>query len=69
MEKLVYNAQSPDEAALVTAAKNFGFVFKSRSPFAITVHNLSSDKEVCTVYKGLSVLHVALEAQIIAPTL
>ena len=25
---LVYNAQSPDEAALVNAARNFGYVFK-----------------------------------------
>lgn len=25
--KLVYNAQSPDEAALVSAARNFGYVF------------------------------------------
>ena len=25
---LQYNAQSPDEAALVAAAKNFGYVFK-----------------------------------------
>ena len=25
---LTYNAQSPDEAALVSAAKNFGYVFK-----------------------------------------
>lgn len=25
--KLVYNAQSPDEAALVSAARNFGFIF------------------------------------------
>ena len=25
---LEYNAQSPDEAALVAAAKNFGYVFK-----------------------------------------
>ena len=24
---LVYNAQSPDEAALVSAARNFGYVF------------------------------------------
>ncbi|KAI2664891.1 Phospholipid-transporting ATPase ID [Labeo rohita] len=29
---LVYQAQSPDEGALVTAARNFGFVFRSRSP-------------------------------------
>jgi phospholipid-translocating ATPase len=26
--KLEYQAQSPDEGALVTAARNFGFVFK-----------------------------------------
>ena len=26
--QLAYNSQSPDEAALVSAAKNFGFVFK-----------------------------------------
>ena len=25
---LSYNAQSPDEAALVSAARNFGYVFK-----------------------------------------
>ena len=45
-DKLIYNAQSPDEAALVTAAKNFGYVFLKRSPFTITIHKLSSDKEV-----------------------
>ena len=28
LEKLEYQAQSPDEAALVMAARNFGFVFK-----------------------------------------
>ncbi len=28
---LQYNAQSPDEAALVAAAKNFGYVFKVQS--------------------------------------
>ena len=32
-EKIVYQAASPDEAALVTAAKNFGFFFYR---FAIT---------------------------------
>uniref|UniRef100_A0A8C7ZEC1 Phospholipid-transporting ATPase n=1 Tax=Oryzias sinensis TaxID=183150 RepID=A0A8C7ZEC1_9TELE len=35
--KLVYQAQSPDEAALVTAARNFGFAFWSRTPESITV--------------------------------
>lgn len=34
---LVYQAQSPDEGALVTAARNFGFVFRSRTPETISV--------------------------------
>ncbi|XP_077202753.1 phospholipid-transporting ATPase ID-like isoform X1 [Paroedura picta] len=34
---LVYQAQSPDEGALVTAARNFGFVFWARTPETITV--------------------------------
>ncbi|XP_034083879.1 phospholipid-transporting ATPase ID isoform X1 [Gymnodraco acuticeps] len=33
---LLYKAQSPDEGALVTAARNFGFVFRSRTPGTIT---------------------------------
>lgn len=35
--KLEYQAQSPDESALVSAARNFGFVFKSRTPSSITI--------------------------------
>uniref|UniRef100_A0A0N5A7W7 Phospholipid-transporting ATPase n=1 Tax=Syphacia muris TaxID=451379 RepID=A0A0N5A7W7_9BILA len=35
--KLQYQAQSPDEAALTSAARNFGFVFKSRTPNSITI--------------------------------
>ncbi|XP_068270490.1 phospholipid-transporting ATPase ID isoform X2 [Nyctibius grandis] len=38
--ELYYKAQSPDEGALVTAARNFGFVFQSRTPKTITVHEL-----------------------------
>uniref|UniRef100_W8BEM1 Phospholipid-transporting ATPase n=1 Tax=Ceratitis capitata TaxID=7213 RepID=W8BEM1_CERCA len=34
---LEYQAQSPDEAALVSAARNFGFVFRSRTPNSITI--------------------------------
>ncbi|XP_022330149.1 phospholipid-transporting ATPase ID-like isoform X3 [Crassostrea virginica] len=34
---LEYQAQSPDEGALVSAARNFGFVFKSRTPTTITI--------------------------------
>ncbi|XP_072228680.1 phospholipid-transporting ATPase ID-like [Leuresthes tenuis] len=35
--QLNYQAQSPDEGALVTAARNFGFVFRSRTPETITI--------------------------------
>lgn len=35
--RLEYQAQSPDEEALVSAARNFGFVFKERSPNSITI--------------------------------
>ncbi|XP_062318632.1 probable phospholipid-transporting ATPase IM [Osmerus eperlanus] len=37
---LVYQAQSPDEGALVTAARNFGFVFRSRTPETITLYEM-----------------------------
>ncbi|KAL5481606.1 hypothetical protein EMCRGX_G021801 [Ephydatia muelleri] len=43
--ELQYNAQSPDEGALVGATKNFGYVFKGRTPSSITVHNMYTDKE------------------------
>ncbi|XP_062858425.1 probable phospholipid-transporting ATPase IM [Trichomycterus rosablanca] len=38
--ELVYQAQSPDEGALVTAARNFGFVFRSRTPETITLYEM-----------------------------
>ncbi|XP_062848850.1 phospholipid-transporting ATPase ID [Trichomycterus rosablanca] len=38
--ELIYKAQSPDEGALVTAARNFGFVFRSRTPGTITTLEL-----------------------------
>lgn len=40
--ELYYKAQSPDEGALVTAARNFGFVFRSRTPKTVTVHELGT---------------------------
>uniref|UniRef100_A0A915HM86 Phospholipid-transporting ATPase n=1 Tax=Romanomermis culicivorax TaxID=13658 RepID=A0A915HM86_ROMCU len=36
-ENLIYQAQSPDEGALTSAARNMGFVFKSRTPTSITI--------------------------------
>ncbi|KAG7216627.1 hypothetical protein INR49_023336 [Caranx melampygus] len=50
--ELYYQAQSPDEGALVTAARNFGFVFRSRTPETITVVEMG--KRV--VYELLAVL-------------
>lgn len=43
-EKIIYQAASPDEAALVTAAKNFGFFFYRRSPTAIYVRESNVEK-------------------------
>ncbi|XP_018428668.1 PREDICTED: phospholipid-transporting ATPase ID-like, partial [Nanorana parkeri] len=50
--ELVYQAQSPDEGALVTAARNFGFVFRSRTPETITVVEMGTTK----VYDLLAIL-------------
>ncbi|XP_006863232.1 PREDICTED: probable phospholipid-transporting ATPase FetA-like [Chrysochloris asiatica] len=50
--ELVYQAQSPDEGALVTAARNFGFVFRSRTSETITIVEMGITK----VYKLLAIL-------------
>ncbi|XP_071321691.1 phospholipid-transporting ATPase ID isoform X2 [Trachinotus anak] len=50
--ELYYQAQSPDEGALVTAARNFGFVFRSRTPETITVMEMGRK----VVYELLAVL-------------
>ncbi|XP_069865527.1 phospholipid-transporting ATPase FetA-like [Dipodomys merriami] len=49
---LVYQAQSPDEGALVTAARNFGFVFRSRTSETITMVEMGETK----VYQLLAIL-------------
>eukprot|EP00250_Pteridium_aquilinum_P005611 c15683_g1_i1 orf=163-3783(+) len=43
-EKITYQAASPDEAALVTAAKKFGFFFFRRSPTSIKVRESHVEK-------------------------
>jgi phospholipid-translocating ATPase len=50
--KLEYQAQSPDEAALTSAARNFGFVFKSRTPNSITIEVMGNPE----VYELLAIL-------------
>ncbi|XP_066246628.1 probable phospholipid-transporting ATPase IM isoform X2 [Euwallacea similis] len=50
--RLEYQAQSPDEAALVSAARNFGFVFKERTPNSITIEVMGSKE----VYELLCIL-------------
>lgn len=49
---LVYQAQSPDEGALVTAARNFGFVFRARTPETITVYEMGQ----AVTYQLLAIL-------------
>ncbi|XP_046873824.1 phospholipid-transporting ATPase ID [Hypomesus transpacificus] len=50
--ELFYQAQSPDEGALVTAARNFGFVFRSRTPETIVAMEMGSQ----VTYELLAVL-------------
>lgn len=50
--ELVYQAASPDEGALVTAARNFGFVFLSRTQDTITVSELGKEN----TYRMLALL-------------
>uniref|UniRef100_S4RDT0 Phospholipid-transporting ATPase n=1 Tax=Petromyzon marinus TaxID=7757 RepID=S4RDT0_PETMA len=50
--ELAYQAQSPDEGALVTAARNFDFVFRSRTPETITLHELGEPR----TYQLLAIL-------------
>ena len=50
--KLEYQAQSPDEGALVSAARNFGFVFKARTSDSITIEVMGQAE----VYELLCIL-------------
>ncbi|XP_043653683.1 phospholipid-transporting ATPase ID isoform X1 [Drosophila teissieri] len=50
--RLEYQAQSPDEAALVSAARNFGFVFRTRTPNSITIEVMGQTEE----YELLNIL-------------
>lgn len=50
--ELVYQAASPDEGALVTAARNFGFVFLSRTQDTITIQEMGRE----TTYEMLALL-------------
>ncbi|CAG9533965.1 unnamed protein product [Cercopithifilaria johnstoni] len=49
---LKYQAQSPDEAALISAARNFGYVLKSRTAQTITLEVAGSEE----VYDLLAIL-------------
>ncbi|KIH60541.1 hypothetical protein ANCDUO_09207, partial [Ancylostoma duodenale] len=42
--QLIYQAQSPDEAALTSAARNFGFVFRARTPQSITIEVMGKEE-------------------------
>lgn len=49
---LEYQAQSPDEEALTSAARNFGFVFKERTPSSITIEVMGQPE----IYELLCIL-------------
>lgn len=51
-DDLVYQAASPDEGALVTAARNFGFVFLTRTQDTITIREMEQE----TTYHMLALL-------------
>ncbi|KAM8939292.1 phospholipid-transporting ATPase IK [Pelodytes ibericus] len=51
-DELIYQAASPDEEALVTAARNFGYVFLSRTQDSITTNELGVER----TYKILAIL-------------
>ncbi|KAG8594118.1 hypothetical protein GDO81_001085 [Engystomops pustulosus] len=51
-DELVYQAASPDEEALVNAARNFGYVFLSRTQDSITTSELGVER----TYKVLALL-------------
>ncbi|KAH9709264.1 phospholipid-transporting ATPase 3 [Citrus sinensis] len=68
-EKITYQAASPDEAALVIAAKNFGFFFYRRTPTMIYVRESHVEKmgkmqDVC--YEILNVLEFNRWAYVLA---
>ncbi|KAG8456790.1 hypothetical protein GDO86_002538 [Hymenochirus boettgeri] len=50
--ELTYQAASPDEGALVTAARNFGFVFLSRTQSSVTISEMGTQK----TYEVLGIL-------------
>uniref|UniRef100_A0A3Q3LTP8 Phospholipid-transporting ATPase n=1 Tax=Labrus bergylta TaxID=56723 RepID=A0A3Q3LTP8_9LABR len=50
--ELVYQAASPDEGALVTAARNFGYVFLSRTQDTITINEMDQE----STYEMLALL-------------
>ncbi|XP_029435473.1 phospholipid-transporting ATPase IC [Rhinatrema bivittatum] len=49
---ITYQAASPDEGALVTAARNFGFVFLSRTQSTITISEMGIER----IYDVLAIL-------------
>eukprot|EP00054_Salpingoeca_dolichothecata_P013519 m.75492 g.75492 ORF g.75492 m.75492 type:complete len:1176 (-) comp20522_c0_seq1:32-3559(-) len=51
-DKIIYQAASPDEHALVTAVKHLGFSFNTRTPESVTISALGQDER----YEILNVL-------------
>uniref|UniRef100_A0A3Q2DAD7 Phospholipid-transporting ATPase n=1 Tax=Cyprinodon variegatus TaxID=28743 RepID=A0A3Q2DAD7_CYPVA len=54
LEDLCYEAESPDEAALVYAAKAYGFILMARTPGSVTVRLPSGEELVFEVLETLT---------------
>lgn len=69
--ELAYQAASPDEGALVTAARNFGFVFLSRTQDTITIREMEQEQtyemlallDFNSVRKRMSIIRMRRTAQ------
>ncbi|XP_031443145.1 phospholipid-transporting ATPase IA isoform X4 [Clupea harengus] len=44
-DKIIYQAASPDEGALVRAARNLGFVFSGRTPDTVIIESLGEEEK------------------------
>lgn len=58
-ERIIYQAQSPDENALVSAARSFGFAFQNRTQSTITIQ-IKNDKQT---FRLLNILDFNNERQ------
>uniref|UniRef100_A0A7N5JAW5 Phospholipid-transporting ATPase n=1 Tax=Ailuropoda melanoleuca TaxID=9646 RepID=A0A7N5JAW5_AILME len=50
-ENIIYQASSPDEAALVKGARKLGFVFTARTPYSVIIEAVSDKKRMSVIVR------------------